>query len=161
MSRFPRTFIKHEQPRSFNPDKTIGIYCRNCGREIIRVAQSTVRSVTKCQICLLKEQGVLNPEDAVLPQYILSSDHNRIPVPIEAGQDDLQAGVLMLYPEMALEETGQIPQSGGFVGTVRSMFRAFGFIKPKTKKQADNEAIATTPSLAVARSKRHKGLFEE
>lgn len=159
--RFPRTYVHHEAPRAFNPDKTQGIYCRNCGREVIRVGQSPIRSVMKCQICILKDQGVENPEDYVLPQYVLSSDHNRIPVPLNAGEDDLQAGVLMLYPEMALEETGQVPQSGGFIGTVRTMFRAFGFNKPVSKKQAEKEQMEVTPSLSVARSKRRKGVFEK
>jgi hypothetical protein len=106
-----------------------------------------------CQICILKEQGIENPEEHVLTSYQLSSDMNRIPIPLD--DQGLEQGILMLYPEEMTEQQGMLPQSGGVVGTVKAIFRAFGFTKPK------EEIIAEEPiSKAVAKSKRGGGLYE-
>src|SRR5579864_2342338 len=127
MGRIPRTFIHHEQGRGTNPDGTTSIFCRQCGREIMRQQHATIRSVTKCAICIAKEQGVENPEDYVLTQYAMP-DPTKPPVPIEMD-DSLYGGVLMLYPESVQEQTGIIPLAGGVVGTVKSIFRTLGFGK--------------------------------
>lgn len=152
MRLFPRSFIHHEVPKRRN-DGAVAIYCRKCGREIGVYARSQIRSVTKCQICMLKEQGVLNPEDHVLPQYVLSSDPNRIPVPLDIDHD---GGILLLYPEEKYENEGRLPQSGGVVGTVKSIFRAFGFGKPPEEKEVE---VNPPQSLVTARSKRGSGLY--
>lgn len=157
MPKFPKSFVRHEVPRA-TPDRTIGVYCKKCGREIQRFAQSTIRSVSKCAICIAKENGVLNPEDHILPQYTLSSDSNRIPMPVPT-EEEMMGGVLLLDPESQYEETGVLPQSGGVVGTVRAIFRAFGFAK--LPKQVEKESIESTPSLQRARTKRNKGLFAD
>ena len=78
---------------------------------------------------------------------------NRIPVPID---DSLENGVLMLYPEEFSEQQGMLPQTGGVVGTVRAIFRSFGFMKPK------EEVIAEEPvSKSIAKGKHGGGLYEE
>ena len=101
----------------------------------------------------MKAQGVLDPEEHVLNQYELSSDMNRIPVPID--DEGYADGILMLYPEEQLEQGGRLPPSGGVVGTVKAIFRAFGFTKPK------EVIIKEEPiSKAVARSKKGGGLYE-
>lgn len=154
MKLLPRSFTHHQAPKR-HTDGTISIYCRTCGRDIGRYARSAIRTVTKCQICLLKEQGVLNPEDSVLNQYVLSSDVDRIPIPLETS-DELQSGVLLLYPEAQVEQEGILPQSGGIVGTVKSVFRAFGFGKPPEEKKIE---VDPPQSLVTARSKRGSGLY--
>lgn len=98
----------------------------------------------------MKEQGIENPEDHVLTQYVLSSDVNRLPMPLD--DDGFEQGILMLYPEDKLEQTGVIPQSGGVVGTVKAIFRAFGFAKPQEQVEAERP-----PSKAVANSKVRRG----
>lgn len=61
----------------------------------------------------------------------------------------------MLYPEEMSEQQGMLPQSGGVVGTVRAIFRSFGFVKPK-------EVIIQeeTASKSVAKGKRGGGLYQ-
>jgi hypothetical protein len=78
---------------------------------------------------------------------------NRIPVPI--NDDGFERGILMLYPEEFSEQQGMLPQSGGVVGTVRAIFRSFGFFKPK--EQVIQEE---TVSRSVAKSKHGGGLYE-
>lgn len=111
-----------------------------------------IRSIDKCAICVAKEQGIENPEDYILHQYVLGTDANRLPVPLE--DDELTAGVLMLYPEEQLEQTGILPASGGVFGTVKAIFRAFGFAKTKEEVK-EEEPISTS----IARKKRGKGLY--
>lgn len=77
---------------------------------------------------------------------------NRIPVPI--NDDGLEQGILMLYPEEMSEQQGMLPQSGGVVGTVRAIFRAFGFFKSKEVVIQEEPA-----SKSVARGKRGLGLY--
>src|ERR1035437_5509859 len=110
MAKPVREYIHHEQPRK-EFQGLVGIYCRRCGRELIRCANSSVRSVTMCQVCILKEQGIEHPEDFVLNQYKLSEDMNRIPVPV--NDDGLEQGILMLYPEEFAEQGQQLLPSGG------------------------------------------------
>ncbi len=107
-----------------------------------------------CQVCILKEQGIEHPEDFVLNQYKLSEDMNRIPVPV--NDDGLEQGILMLYPEEFAEQGQQLLPSGGVFGTVKAIFRAMGFIKPK-----EVEVQEETVSRAVAKSKHGQGLYEE
>lgn len=145
-----RTFIHHEVGKALNPDGTTSIFCRKCGREIMRAVHPTIRTVTQCAICRLKEEGVLDPEDHVLAQYKLP-DPSSPPVPIDID-DDLSAGVLLLYPETKLAEDGRVPFSGGVIGTVRSIFRALGFLQPEEKEP--------TPSKTIATNKRRKGLYD-
>jgi len=135
-----------------HPDGTTSVYCRQCGREIIRQTRPVIRTVTKCQICILKEQGVENPEDYVLPQYYLSTDPNKLPIPIDADMS-LEGGILVLNPPGS-ESTGmeKIPQSGGLFGTVRSLFKVLGF-KPQEKEKP--------VSQKVAKEKRTGGLYDD
>ena len=151
MGRIQRMFIRHQQPKPANYDGTTSVYCRQCGREVIRQARALIRTVTKCQICIMKEQGIENPEDHVLAQYQLSQDANRIPVPLDLD-DAMSSGVLILYPEARLEQDGVIPQSGGVVGTVKSIFKVLGLIKP--------EDPVPVKSKETAVQKRKRGLYE-
>ncbi len=111
----------------------------------------TIRTISECAICTMKAQGIENPEDFVLAQYQLSTDAMRIPIPLDID-DALTSGVLVLYPEARLEQDGVIPQSGGVVGTVRSIFKVLGLIKP-----VDSEPVV---SKEVAKVKRKRGLYE-
>lgn len=146
----PRQFIKNETPRRVNSQGLTSIYCRTCTREIMRVPATQVRTVTKCQICLLKEQGVENPEDYVLNQYYLPNDPTKFPTPIDADMS-LEGGILILQPdEEAANE--KLPQSGGFFGTVKSLFKTIGF----------NLTPAEVPvSKDIAKRKRTGGLYDE
>ena len=123
----PRTYVRNEQPTRTDFQGNTGVYCRQCGREIWRQANPQIRSVTKCMICVLKEQGVANAEDHVLTQYYMSNDPTKIPTPIDADMS-LEGGILLLNqnPEQDSEK-GIIPQTGGLFGTVRSLFKTIGF----------------------------------
>lgn len=85
-----------------------------------------------------------NPEDHVLAQYLLP-DPTKAPIPVEYD-DSLAAGVLMLYPEAELAETGRTPMSGGIVGTIRSIFRVLGFliVPPTEEEQPQSQTVAKT-----------------
>jgi len=150
--RSPLSYLRHEV-RKNRPDGGRAIYCRSCGREIAVYARSQITSVEKCAICVLKEQGVLNPEDHVLPQYTISSDQNRLPVPRDV---EIEAGMLLLYPEEAEANLDPMRQSGGVVGTVKTLFRAFGFGKPQDIQEAEKNPPV---SKQVAKSKRGSGLY--
>lgn len=106
------------------------------------------RTVTKCAICLLKEQGVENPEDHVLAQYYLSNDPNKLPIPIDADTS-LEGGILLLSKE---DEVDKLPIVGGLFGTVRSLFRAIGFTKPVEEVPVSKD---------VAKRKRTGGLYDD
>jgi len=124
----------------------------------MRQQHATIRSVTKCAICIAKEQGVENPEDYVLTQYAMP-DPTKPPVPIEMD-DSLYGGVLMLYPESVQEQTGIIPLAGGVVGTVKSIFRTLGFGKGDESPVVPSpETGDGTVSQELARSKRGTGLY--
>lgn len=145
---FVRSFIKYEQPRKTQSDGGAGIYCRQCGREITRQVNPQIRSVSKCAICVLKEQGVKNPEDHVLTQYYLSNDPNKLPVPIDADTS-LEGGILLLSKDDIVDK---LPMTGGLVGTVRSLFKALGFQKAPEEEVQSKE---------VATKKRTGGLYDD
>ena len=118
-------FTRHEVPcRSF--DGMTSVYCQSCGREICRRNNTQIRSVVKCAICVLKAEGVENPEDRVLPQYLMF-DPMKPPIPIDAEGD---GAIVNLFPEEKVE-FGRIPSSGGIAGTAKALYRALGFGKPK------------------------------
>jgi hypothetical protein len=139
-----RFWVKHEQGRARNPDGTTSVYCKKCGREIMRQVNAVIRTVTKCQLCVLKEQGIINAEDYVLAQYMLP-DAGKPPIPIDID-DSIAAGVLLLYPEERLKRGDPIPQTGGVIGTIKSMFRTLGFQQAKP--------AAPEPSKVMASEKR-------
>jgi hypothetical protein len=143
-----RFWIRHEQGRVRNPDGTTSVYCNKCGREIMRTVHPTIRTVSRCQLCILKAQGVLNAEDYVLAQYMLP-DATKPPVPIDID-DSIAAGVLLLYPEERMKRGEIVPQTGGVIGTIKSMFRTLGFQQQAPK--------APEPSKTMASEKR-TGIF--
>src|SRR3954465_3472728 len=121
-----RFWVRHEQRRK-NPDGSYSIHCRLCGREIMRQNHPIILSVTRCALCVLKAEGVVNAEDHVLAQYRLSTMPGSLPVPLEMD-DSMAGGVLLLNPEEKLEEGSPVPQLG-VIGTIKSMFRTIGFAK--------------------------------
>ena len=134
-----RTFVKYEAPRITTQDGLTSIYCRQCGREIQRAIRPTIRTVTKCAICVAKEQGIENPEDHILAQYYLSNDPNKLPTPIDADMS-AEGGILLLQPNAEqLDSNGNPLQSGGLVGTVKSLFRVLGFAKSEEPEPASRE----------------------
>jgi len=137
--------FKHEVPRR-NPNGSVSVYCRQCGREVVRAAQIRIRSIAKCAYCELVEKGITNPEDYVLPQYIMA-DPTKPPIPIGAEQED---AIFLMFPEEKVE--GKPTMSGGVVGTAKALFRAFGFGK--------QEEPAKTESRQVAERRRKGGLYD-
>ena len=109
------------------------------------------RTVSKCQICILNEQGVLNPEEHVLPQY-LQTDPTKPPIPLNAESADYLYDV---FPDERPEEGQLIPRSG-VMGTVRSVFSAIGFFKEMVQ-----EAAKKVPkSRKIAEKKKRETLFD-
>lgn len=137
--------LKHELPRR-NANGAVSVYCRQCGREVARAAQIRIRSIAKCAYCELLDKGITNPEDYVLPQYIMT-DPTKPPVPIGAEGED---SVFLLFPEEKQEGTPQM--SGGIIGTAKSFFRALGFGK--------EEEIQKTESRQIAERRRKGGLYD-
>jgi hypothetical protein len=147
-----RTYVKNEVPTRTDFQGLSGVYCRTCGREIWRQANPQVRTVTKCQICILKEQGVPDAEEHVLTQYYMSNDPTRIPTPIDADMS-LEGGILLLNQSPDQDsEKGRIPQTGGLFGTVRSLFKVFGFEQKEAEVPVSKE---------IAKRKRTGGLYDE
>ena len=134
-----RFWIKHDTRRR-NFDGTTSVYCQKCGREIIRQANPLITSVQKCQMCVLKEQGVINAEDYVLAQYRIPD--TGFPVPI-SYEDELASGVLLINPEERFDPNTPTPPVGGIVGTVRSVFRVLGFALPKPVEAVKSKQMAT------------------
>lgn len=134
--------------RKINPDGTITIHCRNCGRPIMKAAGARIRTVTKCQVCILREQGVLNAEELVKPKYV-TTDPTQPPVPLTAEDD-----IYVLYPEEAMNQ-GKLMPSGGVVGTAKSFFRAIGFALENLASKVP------VMSKRVARRQRAGGLYEK
>ena len=95
----------------------------------------------------MKEQGIENPEDYVLTQYYMSNDPNKIPVPIDVDESQ-DAGILVLNPDEAEKPF----QSGGAYGTVRSVFKALGFMKNKKEVAVSKD---------VSKRKRTGGLYDD
>lgn len=127
---------KHEVPRR-SVDGMVSVYCQTCQREICRRTNSQFRSVVKCLLCQLKEAGVEDPESKVLPQYYMF-DPTKPPVPLNAESDDV---ILNLFPEEK-QEFMRMPSSGGVAGTVKSIFRAVGFGKPKVEQSTSQKTAA-------------------
>src|ERR1700751_766657 len=121
--------IHHEVPRR-SADGTTSIYCRKCGREVARRAMAQIRSVTKCAICVLQEQGVKDPEQYVLPQYVMT-DPTKPALPLSMESED---ALYMLFPEERPNEGEAPPPVGGIMGTAKAIFRALGFAKDIEKK---------------------------
>lgn len=135
----PNRFWVRNETRRRNPDGTASIYCRKCGREIIRENHPNILSVTKCALCVLKEQGVVNAEDYILAQYRIP--HEGMPIPVDYD-DSIAGGVLLLNPEEKLAEGVPIPQIG-VIGTIKSMFRNIGFRKAPVVEPAKSTTLAT------------------
>ena len=133
--------------RRVNSDGTVTIHCRQCGRPIMKATMPRIRTVTKCQKCLLQEQGVVNAAELVEPQYLMT-DPTMPPVPLTAEDD-----VYLLYPEEAVYREGKLPPSGGVVGTAKAFFRAVSFALGLTDEKPPE-------SKKVARRQRGGGLYE-
>jgi hypothetical protein len=145
-----REFTHHQDGGRVRADGLRSIFCRQCGREIMRAVNPLIRTISKCKICEMKEAGIENPEDVVLTQYYLSNDMNKMPTPIDADMSQ-EGGILILYPDE--EQTGdKTPYVGGLFGAVKSLFRVFGF---EVKKEEP------TVSRDVAKRKRTGGLYDD
>lgn len=142
-----RSYIHNEAPRQRDSQGRTGIYCQTCGRLITLVVNAQMHSVKKCAICVLKEQGVENPEEHVLNQYHLSNDPTKLPVPVDADMS-LEAGILVLNPDEKAETASQV---GGLFGTVRSLFKVLGFTQEEKEVPVSKE---------VAVKKRRRGLYD-
>ena len=142
--RIPLDYFHHQFPRR-SISGLQSIYCRKCGREIARTPQAQFRTVSKCQICVLTEQGVPNAEEFVLAQYI-QLDPTKPPVPNNAESAEYLYDV---FPDERPIDGQQAPMTG-VMGTVRSVYQAVGFLKdivakkmkvlPKSRKLADKKA---------------------
>ena len=130
-------FMRHEVPRR-SIDGMTGVYCQKCGREICRRNNTQFRSIAKCAICVLAEQGIFDAESKVLPQYIMF-DPLKPPVPLDAEGD---SAIVNLFPEERMQAGYPVQSSGGVAGTVKSIFRAIGFAKPKPV-QTESQKVAT------------------
>lgn len=128
--------MRHEVPRR-SVDGMTGVYCQKCGREICRRNNTQFRSIAKCAICVLAENGIFDAESNVLPQYIMF-DPTKPPVPLDAEGD---SSILNLFPEEKVL-FGRMPSSGGVAGTAKAIFRALGFSKPVVEK-APSQKTAT------------------
>jgi hypothetical protein len=78
----------------------------------------------------------------------MSNDPTRIPTPIDADSS-LEGGILLLNPEGTDEK---LPQSGGFFGTVQSLFKTIGFNLKPAEEPASKE---------IAKRKRTGGLYDD
>lgn len=133
--------------RRINSDGTVTIHCRQCGRPIMRAVMPRIRTVSKCQVCILTEQGVLNAEELVKPKY-LTTDPTMPPIPLTAEDD-----VYILYPEEASLREGKPSPSGGVVGTAKSFFRAISFALGLVNEKPPE-------SKKMGRRQRGGGLYE-
>jgi hypothetical protein len=137
---------QHEVPRR-SADGMVGVYCQTCHREICRRTNTLIRSVAKCMLCQLREQGVENPEKYVLPQYYMF-DPTKPPVPVDAENEDV---IVNMFPEEQ-GDIGRIPSSGGIAGTAKAIYRALGFI---ARKLVPEKSQAT-----AAKRRRESSLFK-
>jgi hypothetical protein len=140
-------FQRHEVPRR-SIDGMTGVYCQTCGREICRRNNTQFRSIQKCAICVLAEQGIFDAESKILPQYIMF-DPTKPPVPIDAEGDSV---IVNLFPEEMQHAGQQAQSSGGVAGTAKSIFRAMGFLKPKT--------VPTESQKVATKRRRESSLFK-
>lgn len=95
-----------------------------------------------CAICVLKAQGVLKPEDYVLPQYFML-DATLAPVPTAKADD-----IFLMFPEEETDEYKLAPTAGGVVGTLKNIFRTLG-LYPSNEQKPEVEK-----SKQLAREKR-------
>lgn len=133
--------------RRINSDGTVTIHCKQCGRPVMRATMPRIRTVTKCAVCVLTEQGVLGAADLIKPQYLLT-DPTMPPIPITAEDP-----VYVLYPEEAMERKGKPAPSGGVIGTAKAFFRAVSFALGMT-----DQPVAV--SKKTGRRQRTGGLYE-
>jgi len=131
------------------PDGTQTIYCRQCSRPIARVARAPFRTVSKCSVCLAREQGIKDPEKHVLPQYLMT-DPTQPPIPL-TEEDPIYA----LFPEEAMNQ-GKIPPSGGVIGTVKAFYRAV----VAWANVPEGEPVIMSVAKKITRQKRSGGLYE-
>lgn len=131
-----------------NPDGTTTIYCRQCSRPITRMARAPIRTVSKCALCIAREQGIKDPEKHIMPQYLMT-DPSQPPIPLT--EDD---PVYALFPEEAMNQ-GKTPPSGGVIGTVKAFYRAVvGWWN------VPEEEPIPMLSKKITRQKRSGGLYE-
>lgn len=76
-----------------------------------------------------------------------------MPIPIYDPEYEA-SGLTMMYPEEAYDGSSPLPSTGGIMGTVKSVFRAFGFAR--SKEEIKNEEPV---SKSTARKKRGTGLY--
>ena len=131
-------------PRITNPDGTTNIRCRLCTRIVARVSSPMITTVSKCQICILVEQGWAreDAEHVVLHQYF-QGDLTKQPIPYIDPADE----VVTLYPE---ESQGNKKKKWGLL---RPLFRVLGWL-------GEPEPASKPLSVSVSKRKRNKGLLE-
>ena len=112
-----------------------------------------MRSIAKCAICVLREQGVTDPEKLVLPQYV-ALDPTKPPVPFGAENAEMYFD---MFPEERPVEGETPPPTGGVMGTPRGVYRVMGFAKEIIKKLAE----LRPKSRKVAERNERKSVFEE
>lgn len=121
--------------RLTNPDGTVNISCKQCGRVVVRARTPLITSISQCAVC----QGY--PEEYVLSHYT-QQDPTKAPIPWIDPADE----VTTLYPEERLETPL------GKWGWLRPLFRAVNWIEAAV--------TAPPPSKAISKRKKNKGLFE-
>lgn len=117
----------------------------------MRAVNPLIKTISKCKICEMKEQGIENPEDFVLAQYYLSNDPNKLPTPIDTDVSN-EGGILIMYPDEEPKNGEPVPYVGGLFGTLKSFFRVRGFEQKKEE---------VTVSRDVAKRKRTGGLYDD
>ena len=144
-------YTRYDAPRR-PPSGLSDIYCRKCGRLIARTPQAQFRTVSKCAICVLHEQGVKNPEDYVLAQYI-QTDPTKPPVPLNAESPEF---MYEIFPDERPQE-GEQPKQTGVMGTIQSIFRVIGFGKQIAEKK---KAEPLPKSRRIAEERKKTTLFD-
>jgi len=100
-----------------------------------------------CALCTLEAQGVKNPEQYVLPQYVMT-DPTKPVLPYAADADDY---LYMVFPEERPAEGQAPPPVGGIMGTAKAIFRALGFGKEIEQQRKDD--IPQSGKIAAKRRK--------
>jgi len=126
-------YMQFDVPKR-NANGQTSIYCRNCKREIARTVDSRIRSVSKCAICVLEEQGVMDGAKYVLPQYVMLDPTKPVPIGVEG--DDAE---FTMFPE---EKDNRVRSSGGVVGTAKALYRALGFGKQEEQAPPESRKVA-------------------
>lgn len=112
------------------------------------MARAPIRTVSKCALCIAREQGIKDPEKHIMPQYLMT-DPSQPPIPLT--EDD---PVYALFPEEAMNQ-GKTPPSGGVIGTVKAFYRAVvGWWN------VPEEEPIPMLSKKITRQKRSGGLYE-